>query len=41
MEAKVAYGIWLSAIYMAFPCIYVIVGREPCLRLPKLAETKF
>jgi hypothetical protein len=35
MEAKIAYGIWLSAIYMAFPCIYVIVGREPFFETPK------
>jgi hypothetical protein len=28
MEAKAAYGIWLCALYMAIPCIYVIAGRE-------------
>jgi hypothetical protein len=26
MEAKAAYGIWLCALFMAIPCIFVIVG---------------
>jgi len=28
-DAKAAFGIWQSALYMAIPCIYVIVGKAP------------
>jgi hypothetical protein len=28
MLEKAVYGIWLCALYMAIPCIYVIVGKE-------------
>jgi hypothetical protein len=29
MVLEAAYGIWLCALYMSFPCIFVIVGKIP------------